>query len=109
MCRCERINDTAFPAQYSLYTKIFLYIFLFLLPLGVVESMEYYTVGIQFLVGFTFIMIHNIALSLQTPFENRATDVPIFSISRNIERDLLEVIGEDRIPEEWPVKKGVLM
>lgn len=54
-------------------------------------------------------MIHNIALSLQAPFENKPTDVPVFSISRKIERDLLEMIGEEKIPEEWPEENGVLM
>lgn len=109
MGKCERIKKTEFPTQYSLYTRVFLYIFLLLFPLAIVESMGYYTALIQFLTGFTFIMIQNIAISLQDPFENSADDIPVFAISRTIERNLLEIMGEKNLPEEWKAENNVLM
>ena len=109
MGKCERIKNTEFPTQYSLYTRVFLYVFLILLPLAIVESMGYYTVLIQFLTGFTFIMIQNIAFSLQDPFENNASDIPVFAISRTIERNLLEMTGEKNLPEDWKAENNVLM
>ena len=109
MGKCERIKNTEFPTQYSLYTRVFLYVFLILFPLAIVESMGYYTVLIQFLTGFTFIMIQNIAFSLQDPFENNASDIPVFAISRTIERNLLEMTGEKNLPEDWKAENNVLM
>ena len=55
-------------------------------------------------------MIEMIAGFLQDPFENRSTDIPMTAICRTIEINLLEMVGEDDIPEAiTPDDKGVLM
>jgi putative membrane protein len=109
MGKCERIKSTVFPTQYSLFTLVFINTFLVLLPLGMVTSLGYFSIPIHIAVGFTFGMIQSIAESMQDPFENRPNDVPIFSICRTIERNLLEMAGLENLPESYESKDGVLM
>lgn len=109
MGRAERIKSTVFPTQYALFTLIFINIFLFLLPLGMVETLGYYIIPIHMAIGFTFGMIQSIAESMQAPFDNKPNDIPIFSICRTIERNLLEMSGCEKLPEPYAAKDGVLM
>lgn len=109
MGKCERIKNTVFPTQYSLFTLIFINIFLFLLPLGMVDSLGYFAIPIHIAIGFTFGMIQSIAEAMQDPFENKPNDIPIYAICRNIERNLLEMIGSDSLPKPLNAVDGVLM
>lgn len=109
MGKSERIKNTVFPTQYSLFTIIFINLFLLLLPLGLVEHLGYYTVLAQTAVGFTFGMIQNIAVLMQDPFENKPNDTPMFALSRTIEINLLEMCGETELPEKKQPVNGVLM
>lgn len=109
MGKCERIKKTVFPTQYSLFTLVFINIFLFLLPLGMVESLGYFAIPIHIAIGFTFGMIQSIAEAMQDPFENKPNDTPIYAISRGIERNLLEMMGSEDIPKALEAKDGVLM
>lgn len=109
MGKSERIKKTVFPTQYSLFTLVFINMFLLLLPLGIVGSLGYYLVPIIVAIGFTFGMIQNIAESMQNPFDNKANDVPLFAMCRTIERDLLEMTGEPNLPEPIKAERGILM
>ena len=109
MGKAERIKTTVFPTQYALFTLIFINIFLFLLPLGMVESLGFFSIPIHVAIGFTFGMIQSIAESMQDPFENKQNDIPLFSISRTIERNLLEMMDEEKIPAPYEAEDGVLM
>lgn len=109
MGKCERIKTTVFPTQYALFTLIFINLFLFLLPLGIAESLGYFSIPIHIAIGFTFGMIQSIAESMQNPFDNKPNDIPMFSICRTIERNLLEMIGNKDLPEHYKEQDGVLM
>ncbi|MNL74388.1 hypothetical protein D3C87_2000190 [compost metagenome] len=50
-----------------------------------------------------------IAYIMQNPFENGPNDIPMTSISRSIEINLLQLIGADKIPEKILPKNGVVM
>jgi putative membrane protein len=45
----------------------------------------------------------------ENPFEAGYNDVPISSITRVIEIDLLEMLDEKEIPQPYPVDNGFLM
>lgn len=109
MGKCERIKSTVFPTQYALFTLVFINIFLFLLPLGMVGSLGYFSILVHIAIGFTFGMIQSIAESMQNPFDNKPNDIPMFSICRTIERNLLEMKGKKSLPEQYKEEDGVLM
>jgi putative membrane protein len=44
----------------------------------------------------------------EDPFENRVTDVPLSALCNTIERDLLEMLGETKLPEKLQPVEQVL-
>ena len=45
----------------------------------------------------------------ENPFEGLGNDIPMLSLCRTIEIDLLEMLGETDIPEPVRARNGVLM
>jgi putative membrane protein len=44
----------------------------------------------------------------ENPFENLVTDVPLTSICNKIERDLLEMLGNENLPQKLEAENGYL-
>ena len=67
-------------------------------------------IPVTFCITLFISVIESIADYMQDPFENRPADIPMSTISRAIEIDLLQMISEKDIPEPIkPDKKGILM
>jgi putative membrane protein len=45
----------------------------------------------------------------ENPFQGMANDIPMLSLCRTIEIDLLEMMGETDLPNPIEAKKGILM
>lgn len=104
----ERIKNTPMPKQYDYYPQLFVTVYCILLPLGMVSSLRLMTPIGSTLVGFMFLALDQIGRDLEAPFENDEHDVPLTSISKNIEINLKQLLGDTELPE--PVKPicGVL-
>lgn len=109
MGRCERIKNTVFPTQYSFFVVLVIFIFTLVLPMGLVESIGRIAIPITFIISFLFFYVEWIAYVMQNPFENGPNDIPMTSLSRTIEINLLEMINADKIPEKILPKNGVVM
>ena len=109
MGKCERIKNTVFPVQYSYFTRLSIYIFMLLLPFGLVQAVGVFTIPITLFVVFIFSMLELVARFLQDPFENRPNDIPMTAVSRTIEINLLQLIGEYDVPEKIEAENGILM
>ncbi|MGV3600080.1 MAG: bestrophin family protein [Dyadobacter fermentans] len=109
MGKCERIKNTIFPTQYSFFVHLVIFIFTLVLPMGLVESIGRIAIPITFTISFLFFYMEWIAYIMQNPFENGPNDIPMTSLSRNIEINLLQLIGADKIPEKILPKNGVVM
>ncbi|KKB62526.1 membrane protein [Robbsia andropogonis] len=103
----ERICNTPLPKQYAQYPKLFVSAFCVIMPLGLVDSLGIYTPLASTLVGFMLMTMEKMGHDLQDPFSNNVHDVPMASICRTIQIDLLESIG-DRAPSPAKSVKGVL-
>ncbi|PZF73323.1 bestrophin family protein [Taibaiella soli] len=99
MGKCERIKNTVFPATYSLYIHFTLLLFIGLLPFSLIDYFGYVEILITVAIAVSFSLIEKMAIHLQDPFENKPTDTPMTTISRNIERDLFQMLREKSIPE----------
>ncbi len=102
MGMCERIKNTIFPTTYSYLTKVFIWLFVVTFTLVISQYAGVYSIFIGWLVGFVFVSTQINGMSLVNPFENNSAGVPLNQITRTIEINLLEMLGEDDIPE--PVK-----
>lgn len=110
---CERIKKTPLLRQYDFFTRLFLYVFMGLLPwalIGDFERMElgWLMVPVSVLISFVFAILGKVGAVNEDPFENRITDVPLSALCNTIERDLLEMLGEGELPEKMHPQAGFL-
>ena len=127
--KSERIKNFPYPRQYATLSYLFVWIFLLLLPIGVVHQFEeigmsllpnYPIIGEYFIwlsipfcgiVSWVFHTMQRIGTVGENPFEGSANDVPISTISRGIEIDLRQMLDEDEdmIPKQFPEEHNVQM
>ena len=68
----------------------------------------WWTVPLTAVIAGVFIVLERVGAVLDSPFANNVNDVPITAICRDIERDLLEQLGEQPLHEPKPVVAGYL-
>lgn len=102
MGMCERIKNTIFPTTYTYLTKVFIWLFVVSITLVISSYVEYWSIFIGWLLGFVFVSTQINGMGLINPFENNSASIPLNQITRTIEINLLEMLGETDIPE--PVK-----
>lgn len=98
----ERIKNTVFPTTYTYLTKVFIWLFVVSFTLVISQSAGVYAIFLGWLIGFVFVSTQINGMSLVDPFHNNSSGVPLNQITRTIEINLLEMLGETEIPE--PVK-----
>ena len=109
MGKCERIKSTVFPVHYGFFIRLSIIIFALLLPLEIVEFLGVLTIPVTFVTIIFISVIESIANYLQDPFENRAADIGMTTISRTIEINLLQMTGEKNVPKILPPdSKGIV-
>jgi putative membrane protein len=105
MGKSERINNTVFPINYLFFTKLFIWLFIALITMAT-NSVGAVAIILGWAMGFVFNTSNLNGLNLMNPFEHQPSGVPISSITRNIEINLLQEIGEKNIPSPLPVIHG---
>lgn len=110
---CERISNTPLLRQYHYFTKLFLLVFMIILPFSLIG--DFTRMGIplvmipaSILVSFVFAVMGKVGEVNEDPFENRITDVPLTAICNTIERDLREMLGEKELPDKVAASNGFL-
>jgi putative membrane protein len=104
----ERIKNTPMPRMYDIFIRLFIHIFCILLPLGMVDSLKLWTPLGSALVGFMFLALDKIGRDLEAPFENLPYDISLSAITRTIEINLKQMLGEQEVPEPLAAVEGVL-
>lgn len=119
--KCERIKNTPFPRQYAYFSSIFTWIFILLLPYGLVglfvgmdtgvdaHSLMWLTVPFSTLISWIFYTMETVGDSSEDPFEGFINDVPMTALCRTIEIDLREMLGETDLPQKIVPENGILM
>lgn len=98
----ERIKNTVFPTTYSYLTKVFIWLFVVTFTLVISHTTGVYSIFLGWLIGFVFVSTQINGMSMVNPFENNSAGVPLNQITRTIEINLLQMLGEKDIPD--PVK-----
>lgn len=104
----ERLKNTPLPVQYRFFPTLFTHLMCILLPIGLVETMGLATPLGSTLAGLMFLAVLAIGDDLVDPFDNSPHDLPLSSMCRTIEIDLLQAIGDDAPPPMRPDKNGIL-
>ncbi|MFN3847942.1 MAG: bestrophin family protein [Spirosomataceae bacterium] len=110
---CERIKNTPLLRQYHFFTKLFLMVFMVILPFSLITDFNkmgvpVLMIPISILVSFVFGVMGKVGEVNEDPFENRITDIPMTSMCNTIERDLKEMLGESNLPAKLEAEKGFL-
>ncbi len=94
LAACERIHNTPLPFAYMLLVHRTAYLFCFLLPFGLVSSLGLFTPLFCAIVAYTFFGLDALSEELEEPFGLSANDLPLSTMSRTLEINLLETLGE---------------
>lgn len=99
MGMAERIKNTVFPTTYNYFTKVFIWLFVVCVGLVLSQSLGVWSIFMSWLLGFVFVSTQINGMSLINPFDNNSAAVPLNQITRTIEINLLQMVGETNIPE----------
>jgi len=97
-----RINTTVFPPYYKALIGASIWTFIITFPMVLSERIGYWAILYSFILGVIFESVYVTGQVLMDPFENKISDTPISTITRNIEIDLLQGLGEKDIPKPLP-------
>jgi ion channel-forming bestrophin family protein len=100
---CERIKNTPMPRQYDYFPRLLVTVFCLLLPIGLVQGLGLLTPIASTVLSFIFVTIDRIGREIETPFDNTVHDTPMTSLSRTIEINLRQHLGEDTPGDLHPV------
>ena len=96
---CERIKNTPIPFTYNLLLHRTAYLYCFLLPFGLVDSIGFMTPFVVGIVSFTFFGLDALGDEIEEPFGVLPNDLALSSMCRTIDRDLRAALGETNLPE----------
>lgn len=97
---CERIAGTPIPYAYSVMLHRTVYLYCILLPFGLVGSLALLTPLITVFIAYTFMALDATATELEDPFGLDPNDLPLDALTRTLERSLLELAGNEKLPPE---------
>ncbi len=122
--KTERIKNFPYPRQFATVNKILVEIFVVLLPFCMLNEFDklnqhvsgimnghmiWFVIPFSMLISWTFSALDQVGESTENPFEGSANDVPISQISRTIEIDMKEILGEPNLPEALRPKNNIIL
>ncbi len=92
----ERIANTPLPYPYVNFPRLFVFLFCVLMPIGLVESLEWYTPLASTVVGFMFLALEKVGTDLQSPFQRSRHQITMGTICNTIEGNLRTMLRDAR-------------
>ena len=108
LAACERIYNTPLPFAYTLLVHRTTYLYCFMLPFGLVSSLGWVTPLICGVIAYTFFGLDALSEELEEPFGLAPNQLALTALSRTIEINLLEALGETDLPSDIVPIKGYL-
>ncbi|RQO73919.1 multidrug transporter [Pedobacter sp. KBW06] len=122
--KSERIKNFPYPRQFATINGFFIKLFCFLLPFGLLKefdklnesveglmkgNMVWMVIPFSVLISWVYTSLEVVGESTENPFEGSANDVPISQMSRTIEIDLREMLGETDLPPALQPKNNIIL
>jgi len=95
---CDRIANTPLPFAYSVLLNRTVYCFCFLLPFSLGQTLGLLTPFLVGLLAYTFLGLDALSTELEEPFGTQSNDLPLDSMVRLIEIELLGTLGKPTPP-----------
>ncbi|RQO29921.1 multidrug transporter [Taibaiella sp. KBW10] len=122
--KSERIKNFPYPRQFATINAFFIKLFCLLLPFGMLKEfdklndglsgfmhgyMVWLVIPFSVLISWVYTSLEQVGESTENPFEGSANDVPISQMSRTIEIDLREMLGETDLPPALQAKNNIVL
>jgi len=105
---CERIKNTPIPTSYTVLIHRIVAVYAFTLPFGIVDQVGVFTPVVVLLIGYAFYGLDAIGDEIENPFGIDDNDLPLAALSRMIEVNLRQRLGESDHPQLLQPDCGVL-
>ncbi|MCA9521896.1 MAG: hypothetical protein KC609_13020 [Myxococcales bacterium] len=100
---CLKIRDTPMPVPLVVLTKRMLLIYLFFLPIGIVDMTGWFAPVVVSVISFAFLGLDAIAAELGHPFETGPNQIALLTTAHEIETDLRALLGDTTEPLPPPI------
>jgi ion channel-forming bestrophin family protein len=122
--KSERIKNFPYPRQFATINSFFIKLFCILLPFGLLKefdklnesiegimkgNMVWLVIPFSVLISWVYTSLEQVGESTENPFEGSANDVPISQMSRTIEIDMREMLGETDLPPALQPKNSIIL
>ncbi len=104
----ERIKNTPLPRQFEQFPRVFVLAYCLLLPIGLVTDLGIMTPVGSTVIGSAFYLLDQIGRDIEDPFADRMHDIAMGAITRTIEIDLRQMLGEADTPKPLEPVDGIL-
>lgn len=105
---CERIKATPIPASYTILIHRIVATYAFALPFGIVDTIHGWTPVVVLLIAYAFYGLDAIGDEIEDPFGFDDNDLPLATLSRMIEVNLRQRLGESELPPMLEPRRGIL-
>ena len=95
---CERIKGTPIPFSYTTLIHRITAVYCYALPFGLVDEVKVFTPFVCAIVAYAFFGLDVVGDEIEMPFGTDFNDLPLRAISRMIEVNLLQRLGEEDLP-----------
>jgi putative membrane protein len=95
---CERIRATPIPWSYTLLIHSIVAAYCFTLPFGLVSTTKHLTPVVVLLIAYAFLGLDAVGDEIEDPFGKDDNDLPLVTLSRTIEVNLRQMLGERELP-----------
>lgn len=106
---CERIKGTPIPASYTVLIHRIVATYALALPFGIVDTIGPFTPVVVLLIGHAFYGLDAIGDELENPFGFDDNDLPLATLSRMIEVNLRQRLGEVALPPLLQPREGLAL
>ena len=99
---CERINNTPIPYTYFVLLHRTVYLYCFMLPFGLGNTIGWVTPFVVSFVGYTFMALNEIVDEISEPFGTGENELPLGMMCDTIETQLAMLSHQQFAPEQKP-------
>ena len=102
---CERIKSTPIPFSYSFFIKLFIFLYVGIMPFTVIDEFGYLTIPAVMAVSYILVGLEIIGEEIQEPFGTERNDLPLNQLSRMIRLNIHEIMQIYLPPDEKQAAK----
>ena len=122
--KSERIKNFPYPRQIATISNFLVKLFCLLLPFAMLGEFEklnnaisgalkgnmvWFVIPFSVLISWVYTSLDQVGESTENPFEGSANDVPISQMSRNVEIDIREMLGETNLPVALQPRNNIVL